>query len=402
MALIREIMFTIDEDPCFTSSFILTQASTGYLKLKNWDSRVIGMEIDILFNSRFVEFFHEIRDVITNSGESLIFIKEIEGSFWKLEVNQVSKSIIFFGTVINNASELRDYYLSSELDYMDFYLKQKHYKDSVLIKNTENGFIVDSIGIEIEKATGLSPGRSISEAFGYFNCLESTEILQSCLRENITIRHLDTFRRGGIKKRVVLELIPLCHNNKYILISCYAIEDELFYRLIKNRVGITSKDFNYFAFLHVAVYGYIESIKKFTVIKRNINFACLAEKNDLNEIITHELLEPCLRQHFLISRIIELGGVSYIAVALPSVESNDYLVFLVKYDKMNQIIEECFSSLTPREREITELIIEGCSTKRIAIELHIAEGTVKKTTSNIYKKLGVYSRVGLMQYVFGK
>ncbi|BBE71733.1 helix-turn-helix transcriptional regulator [Oharaeibacter diazotrophicus] len=51
--------------------------------------------------------------------------------------------------------------------------------------------------------------------------------------------------------------------------------------------------------------------------------------------------------------------------------------------------------LTPREAEITWLILKGHSTRSIATRLRIAEGTVKIHRKNIYQKLAVSSQAAL-------
>ena len=48
--------------------------------------------------------------------------------------------------------------------------------------------------------------------------------------------------------------------------------------------------------------------------------------------------------------------------------------------------------LTPREREVLELLAAGRSQKEIAAELHLSSGTVGKHVERILKKLGVHSR----------
>ena len=50
------------------------------------------------------------------------------------------------------------------------------------------------------------------------------------------------------------------------------------------------------------------------------------------------------------------------------------------------------SMLTPREREVLELLLEGKQRNEIAAKLYISENTVKKNISSIYSKLGVTSR----------
>jgi two-component system nitrate/nitrite response regulator NarL len=52
-----------------------------------------------------------------------------------------------------------------------------------------------------------------------------------------------------------------------------------------------------------------------------------------------------------------------------------------------------FMELTPREREILQLLAEGQSNKMIARNLDISDGTVKLHVKSILRKLGVHSRV---------
>ena len=47
------------------------------------------------------------------------------------------------------------------------------------------------------------------------------------------------------------------------------------------------------------------------------------------------------------------------------------------------------AALTPREREVLELMAEGCSNAAIASRLHFSEGAVGKHSANIFAKLGI-------------
>jgi DNA-binding NarL/FixJ family response regulator len=51
--------------------------------------------------------------------------------------------------------------------------------------------------------------------------------------------------------------------------------------------------------------------------------------------------------------------------------------------------------LTPRELEVVNSIVEGCSNKDIAREFTISEETVKRHLSNIFDKTGVSTRLEL-------
>ena len=48
--------------------------------------------------------------------------------------------------------------------------------------------------------------------------------------------------------------------------------------------------------------------------------------------------------------------------------------------------------LTRREKEVFELLVEGLSTKEIALTLKISEKTVRNHISNVMQKLGVKGR----------
>jgi two-component system, NarL family, nitrate/nitrite response regulator NarL len=55
--------------------------------------------------------------------------------------------------------------------------------------------------------------------------------------------------------------------------------------------------------------------------------------------------------------------------------------------------------MTPREREVIDLIAEGMSNKAIARELHISVHTVKSHLRNIMEKLTLHSRLQIAAYV---
>ena len=57
--------------------------------------------------------------------------------------------------------------------------------------------------------------------------------------------------------------------------------------------------------------------------------------------------------------------------------------------------------LTPREREVAELVAAGFSNRRIADELVIAEATAERHVSNIFGKLGLGSRSQLAVWAAG-
>ena len=56
------------------------------------------------------------------------------------------------------------------------------------------------------------------------------------------------------------------------------------------------------------------------------------------------------------------------------------------------LLREEVASLTPREREILDLVAEGNSNAEIAARLWLSTGTVRMHLQHIYEKLGVGNR----------
>ena len=55
-------------------------------------------------------------------------------------------------------------------------------------------------------------------------------------------------------------------------------------------------------------------------------------------------------------------------------------------------------ALTPREREVTQLIAEGRSNKKIATLLELSVKTVETHRAAVMRKLGVNSVAGVVRY----
>jgi DNA-binding NarL/FixJ family response regulator len=59
--------------------------------------------------------------------------------------------------------------------------------------------------------------------------------------------------------------------------------------------------------------------------------------------------------------------------------------------------ESAFDELTPREREVLQLVAEGLTSRQIAETLHVSEKTIEKHRSHLMGKLGVHDVVGLVR-----
>lgn len=80
----------------------------------------------------------------------------------------------------------------------------------------------------------------------------------------------------------------------------------------------------------------------------------------------------------------------------------DHITELAQISSQIDIDPSAYSELTPREREVLDLIAEDCSNRDIAERLFIEVGTVKNHVHSILKKLDVSNRheaASLLPYV---
>jgi DNA-binding CsgD family transcriptional regulator len=76
------------------------------------------------------------------------------------------------------------------------------------------------------------------------------------------------------------------------------------------------------------------------------------------------------------------------------------LVLEVAHPGRVQPLLMALHDLTVRERDVTGLVLEGCSTREIAARLVLSEHTVQQHLKAVFEKVGVRSRRDLVARVF--
>ncbi len=114
----------------------------------------------------------------------------------------------------------------------------------------------------------------------------------------------------------------------------------------------------------------------------------------------------------LIKRVLEAGAIAYLLKNVSADELAEAIYaahagrptlaleatqMLIRQTRKNQLTEPGFD-LTPREREVLGLIVEGLNNSAIAERLIIGRSTVKFHVSNVLSKLQVPSRMKAITY----
>jgi DNA-binding NarL/FixJ family response regulator len=91
-----------------------------------------------------------------------------------------------------------------------------------------------------------------------------------------------------------------------------------------------------------------------------------------------------------------VAGRTYLSPSISGVVVDDYLHRLMKGDSGGEDV------LTHREKEVLQLVAEGKSTKRIALDLHVSIKTVETHRRQIMEKLDLHSVAELTKYAIRK
>lgn len=90
-----------------------------------------------------------------------------------------------------------------------------------------------------------------------------------------------------------------------------------------------------------------------------------------------------------------LAGGVYLSPGVAGVVVEDYVGRLSGQSPLD---ETGARALSPREREVLQLIAEGKSTKEIASRLHLSVKTVETYRRQLMEKLGIYNLAGLVKF----
>lgn len=100
--------------------------------------------------------------------------------------------------------------------------------------------------------------------------------------------------------------------------------------------------------------------------------------------------------------LIKSTEVSNMAKQLRTLVSGSTVLDADVLKKLTEPEKEGFEKLTPREKDIVELVAQGLSNREIAEQLFITEGTVRNNLSIILEKLQVRDRTQIAIYYWRK
>jgi len=105
------------------------------------------------------------------------------------------------------------------------------------------------------------------------------------------------------------------------------------------------------------------------------------------------LLKDCASQELATAILQVAGGKKYLSPEITGVVIDDFLL-----GDSSGKVATVTSQLSPREREVLQLIAEGWSTKQIASHLYVSVKTIETHRRQIMKKLDLHTIADLTKY----
>lgn len=107
------------------------------------------------------------------------------------------------------------------------------------------------------------------------------------------------------------------------------------------------------------------------------------------------LLKDCAVDELLLAIRAVYDGKPYVSPGIPGVAPSDYARWA---DGPRRRTGKAGAALSPREREVLQLMAEGRSTKQIAADLYLSAKTIETHRKHIMEKLELYSVAELTKY----
>ena len=118
-------------------------------------------------------------------------------------------------------------------------------------------------------------------------------------------------------------------------------------------------------------------------------------ERELNQVITGPASRRGFSRHVEVELVDGGGGLLHGHSTHTRGEVGGLITVLELQRDQAEISAETLTALTPREREVALLVVDGHSDREIAHRLHLSHHTVSQYVKRIYRKLDVASRVAL-------
>lgn len=378
-----------------TQKLLFHGGDEAFYQIHNLDKRSKGLPIDEVYEHSYCRHLYGIWEKVQQANKSVLMIREFDKIAWQVLAIWEFPFVRFECRRFWSQDEFDQDFDMVRLNTVSFRQTQQTYFDAVVVQRSPQGYILTTISGKLSAYLNIHAGDNADLLLNYMYHSKSMKMLDVCLLEYKILRHLDIFNKNNRTHYMMLVLCPLAAGSDQVYIGIHLLSRQLFYELQSKVENATEREAE-FSNIGAAVF-----CKKqdgvYTIISANPMYQKLLKNTDDQDLLSDNLLNPCLQSKSTTTKTLTIDGELFFFVAEPTFDQEQVYLFAIKDNQAKQGLEAIFCKLTPRQREIAELLVVGYPSRYIAHTLNIAEGTVKRQIYNVYQKLQINSRVELMR-----
>lgn len=390
-------------------SIILEKCNPTYLYYNGLHREDVGKCLEALFPEEYVYHVCKTYETAQHITDCLSMIREAGGAYWDTNIYFEGNRIKISARKLNGilSEKISDRYLN----YFNFNRLQEHDNHCLILRRQEDGrYCVESCSGQLDRlfCISLSGCTDFAQVLKkHFLWFRSASILDDCLRAGKPLRVLELFHRNSEHKYILATLSPMSGGgeNRIIITGC-RLDEEEYFRMQQPPVDMFNDLYeSRYLGLCLIVLQTASGQNSPYPLKTNPFFDTILKEKGLNlsDITASAIMRNCIKRKSISAGSVTLPDSKctgrFFLCAIPTENNNRYLLALSPKENISGSTNNLFSSLTQREHEVINYVVDGKTNKQIACVLDISEGTVKKIIYNAYQKLHIASRIDLIKLV---
>ncbi len=382
---------TTDED---RERLFLKMSSPEADAYYNLDCNSIGKEISYVLPEEICNAIYFNFHKVKNTEYAATFAYEKQAAFWRVDFEYSYPEIHIITERIITKEHVQSVYKNNFMNVIPFTLFQDTYGLTfTATKHADGIYYIDSASQHFVSAFDTDVvGKRLDGKLLVRTHLPSA--FEFCIENDFPMILTDYYISSTKKIYfLVLYILPVLHENTSIFVSANIVDEDTFSHLNYNNSPYNSE--------LITAQAFFDDNLNFVLTQSSEAFAKVFPKQKLDILFNNEKLMLAARTRTTQSCFVEVPELgSYFFYFMPNLYESKIHILGTQKEKFENVYSGITENLTSREAEIFEHLLSGEPFKAISIELGIAEGTVKKLSSNIYKKLNVSSRIELLRSVF--
>ena len=355
--------------------------------------------VEDAFPRDFLSVIRESVPFLTGQN-SLVMIYELSDSLWRLTIHVEEATLSVVGM---RSWELRHLQNLNSIDSSITFPRSELTGTILLQRCGSDGLSIEAISPVLSGSFGVGEGDPLQMLLERTAFMHSPLIYDQVMANNLVANFFTIVGVRGERRYYNFELLPVYHSVPKLVISVYEISQAAFFKY-QTTYNHAVDDFNVPA--DSVGIAKIRLLRKnsLTVLAANYMFSQMISMDDLSEIADSDVFDDVYENRHEAHNRFYFKNCPYpLLVSIVPLDTNELAYIFVAYERdcNNNAPFNINALLSRREREVFDLLITGKIYKEIAFSLGIAEGTVKKIASNIYKKVGVDNKFDLIKLVTG-